>query len=148
MEPFCPHRHRLIEPFEKQAVNCFCFGLLLLLSCTFAVGQVSVENRHPDITLAERAFGRQLVTVNSLRAPAKAEEAVENAMKAMAHDRPKEAENQLAYALDLYPEYAKALTLRAIWEKANQPDRAITDLQRAIRLDPAYGLPHAVLASI
>jgi tetratricopeptide (TPR) repeat protein len=83
-----------------------------------------------------------------LRAPAKAQRALEKAAAAIKNEQTKEAEKQLARALELYPDYAVALMLRALWKmNANRSD-SIKDLERAIRVDPQYGVPYAVLASI
>ena len=125
----------------------FC-GLLILIFCIFATGQSVTETGRPEATREQGTFGKQLVTSNALRAPAKAREAVENAVKAMANNQPEETEKQLSRALDLYPEYGKALTLRAISKMGTQRSEAIADLENAIHIDPGYGLAYAVLASL
>src|SRR5689334_11149610 len=100
----------------RQGVSYLLSGLLILLSCTYAFGQDLIEKRHSDVTRPKGAFGQQLVTANALRAPEKAQRAVEKATAAIISHRPEEAEKQLSRALELYPDYAKALTLRAIWK--------------------------------
>ena len=132
----------------RRWVSCFLSGLLILLSCTCAFGQDLIEKRHSDITRPEGAFGQLLVTANMLRAPGKAQRAVEKAWEAIKNNRPEEAEKQLARALELYPDYAKALTLRVTWKMTTGASDSISDLQHAIKVDPQYGLAYAVLAAI
>lgn len=132
----------------KQRVSCLLSGLLILLSCTCTFGQDLIENRHSDVTPPEEGFGQQLVTANALRAPTKAQKAFEKAVAAIRNNQPDEAEKQLSRALELYPDYGKALTLRAISKMTTDPSDSIKDLQRAIQVDPQYGVAYAVLASI
>jgi len=146
----------LIPVVETQAGTCSraqqvygrLLGLFIVMFCTYTAGEALTEQGPPDIGRGKGTFGEQVVTANALRAPAKAQNAVQNAARAMAHNKPKEAEKQIAYALDLYPDYAKALVLHAIWKMPTEPSDSIKDLERAIHVDPAYGVPYAVLASI
>jgi tetratricopeptide (TPR) repeat protein len=132
----------------RQWVSCFFSALLIMLSCTCAFGQDLIEKRHSDVTRPVGAFGQPLVTANALRAPEKARKAVEKATAALINHRPEEAGRQLSRALELYPNYAQALTLRAIWKMPTDPSDSISDLQHAIQVDPQYGLAYAVLAAI
>ena len=125
-------------------MSCF----LILLCCTRVLGQDPIENLHLDTAGPERTFGAQLITANALLAPSKAQRALEEAAAAIAHNDSKEAEKQLARALELYPDYAKALTVRATRRMATARSEAIKDLQHAIQVDPQYGVPYAVLAGI
>jgi len=134
--------------FAKRAANCFGFGFAILLFCTCALGQGPIENDHSHAAQPYGAFGPQLITPNALRAPAKARRAVDKAAAAMANQQAREAERQLARALELYPDYAVALTLRAIWKMNADRSDSIQDLERAIHVDPQYGVSYAVLASI
>jgi tetratricopeptide (TPR) repeat protein len=128
---------------RRERVSCF----LILLSCTCVFGQNPIENLYSG-TAGERTFGAQLITANALRAPSKAQRALEKAATAIARNEQKEAQKQLARALELYPDYAKALTVRATWRMASERSEAIKDLQHAIQVDPQYGVPDAVLAGI
>jgi tetratricopeptide (TPR) repeat protein len=132
---------------RRKRVSCFLFGLLLLC-CTCVFGKNPIENLHSDTAGPEQIFGAQLITANALRAPSKAQRALEKAAAAIVHNESREAEKQLARALELYPDYAKALTVRATLRMATERSEAIKDLQHAIQVDPQYGVPYAVLAGM
>src|SRR5579864_119821 len=131
-----------------KGVLCSFVGLFLVMYCTSTAGQTLTLQNPANIGRQKGPFAEQLVTANDLRVPAKARRAFEKAATAQAHDQQKEAEKQIAYALELYPDYAKALTLRAVWKMHTEPSDSIKDLEHAIQADPAYGIPYAVLASI
>lgn len=90
--------------------------------------------------------GQQLVTANALRAPDKARNAAQKAAKAIQEHKLDEATKQVERALDAYPEYAFALTLRGLLHLRAAPTEAIADLNKAILLDPAFALPYVILA--
>jgi tetratricopeptide (TPR) repeat protein len=94
-----------------------------------------------------KILGQQLVTLNQLRAPEKARSAIQKAAKAIRDNHTDEAAKQIARALQAYPDYALAFTIRALTKLSTQPSDAAADLQRAIRLDSSAGLPYAILAS-
>jgi tetratricopeptide (TPR) repeat protein len=129
-------------------VSCLFVGSLIVLCCTSILGQNPTENGHSYVAGPEATVGAQLVTANALRAPSKAQRALEKATAAIAHDELKEAEKQLARALELYPNYAKALTVRAALRIITGRSDAIKDLQQAIQVDPQYEAPYAILAGI
>jgi tetratricopeptide (TPR) repeat protein len=133
---------------RRKRANCFGFGFAILLCCTFVLGQDPIENHYSYATQPYGPFGPQLITPNALRAPAKAQRAVDKAAAAIKHQQASEAEKQLARALELYPDYAMALTLRGIWKMNVDRSNSIKDLERAIHVDPQYGVSYAVLASI
>jgi len=138
-----PRRHPAGFPARGSAG----FGFAILLCCTCVFGQSPIDG-YSYAAQPHGAFGPQLITPNALRAPAKAQRAVEKAAAAMKSKQAKEAEEQLARALELYPDYAVALTLRAIGKKNADRSESIKDLERAIHVDPQYGVSYAILASI
>jgi tetratricopeptide (TPR) repeat protein len=128
--------------------------------------QVQIENRLPDPIPSEerrsdvvwdttpthvaqptKILGEQLVSPNQLRAPEKARSAIQKAARAIRDNHTDEAAKQIARALEAYPDYALAFTIRALTKLSTQPSDAVADLERAIRLDPSSGLPYAILAS-
>ena len=133
---------------------------LALFSCSSLWSQAVPENRLPD-PISERTSsdiswdrsphrvqpGQQLVTANALRAPDKARQAFQKATKAMQANQTDEAAKQIALALEYYPDYAQALTLRGLMNFTAARTLAIEDLKQAIRLDPSYGMAYAILAS-
>ena len=54
----------------------------------------------------------------------------------------------MARALELDPNYADALTLRAILNVSTNPQAATVDLQKAIQSDGNYALAYTVLGSV
>jgi tetratricopeptide (TPR) repeat protein len=106
------------------------------------------ERLHQDVVPQSTLLRQELVTSNALRAPEKAQRAVQKAARAIQDNQSSVAERELSRALQLYPDYALALTLRALMNMAQKPSDATADLDHAIRVDPSYGLPYAMLASI
>jgi len=144
----------LLGPNPERSLRAWRIGpfplliMLIVFVSSFSGGQELKRQDEAEVREESVPLGQQLPTANALRAPIKAQRAVERATAAMARNQPREAQKQLAYALDLYPDYANALTLRAIWNmSANRVD-SMKDLERAIQLDPAYGVAYAVLGSI
>jgi len=144
----------LLGPNPERSLRAWRVGpfplliMLIVFVSSFSGGQESKRQDEAEVREESVPLGKQLPTANALRAPIKAQRAVERATAAMARNQPREAQKQLAYALDLYPDYANALTLRAIWNmSANRVD-SMKDLERAMQLDPAYGVAYAVLGSI
>jgi tetratricopeptide (TPR) repeat protein len=143
-----PSRKQLAGFLATKLANCFGCGFVMLVCCVCVLGQGPIGNDQPYVARPQGALGSQLITPNALRAPEKARRAVEKAAAAMKHEQAREAEKQLARALELYPDYAMALTLRAIWKISVNHSESIRDLERAIQIDPQYGVSYAVLASI
>jgi tetratricopeptide (TPR) repeat protein len=89
------------------------------------------------------------VAMADLRAPKKAQEAFAKGREAiMKHDLDR-ARKELEKALQVYPDYASALTLLAVVESTTtQLSNALTYAQRATELAPDSAFAHTVLASI
>lgn len=105
-------------------------------------GLVPSQPRH-SIAVPEQ----QLITANALKAPDKARKALQRAAKAIHENRMDEAVRQIAQALEIYPDYAQALTLRALIHIETARMEAVKDLEQAIQLDPSSALPYAILGS-
>jgi tetratricopeptide (TPR) repeat protein len=88
------------------------------------------------------------VSVAQYRVPDKAREEFNKAHDNLEKGRMEDANRHLAKSLELYPDYADALTLRAILELDHkQTDAAITDLDHAIKSDGNYALAYMVMGS-
>ena len=88
------------------------------------------------------------VSVAQYRVPDKAREEFNKAHDNLEKGRREDANRHLARALELYPDYADALTLRGILElDHNQADAAIADLGHAIKSDGNYALAYMVMGS-
>jgi len=88
------------------------------------------------------------VSVAQYRVPDKAREEFNKAHENLEKGRREDATRHLARALELYPDYADALTLRGILElDHSQTDAAIADLDHAIKSDASYALAYIVMGS-
>ncbi|HSK45679.1 MAG TPA: tetratricopeptide repeat protein [Candidatus Binatia bacterium] len=88
------------------------------------------------------------ISVAQYRVPAKAREAYRKAHEAVEKGKMDDAHKHLTRALELCPNYADALTLRAVLE-LNQKDSqaAVADLDNAIQADGNNAMAYMVLGS-
>lgn len=92
--------------------------------------------------------GSSMVTVAQLRAPGKARDAFHKAQRAMDKQKYAQAEKDVDKALQIFPAYADALTLRALLRMdGDRLPEAIEDLQNAIHDDPNYSLAYIVMGA-
>ena len=88
------------------------------------------------------------VSVTDFKVPKKAREAYHKAEQALQSLKTDEARAHIAKALEIYPRYAAAMTLRGILkldEKA--PQDALADLEQAIQFDPAFATAYIALGA-
>jgi len=125
-------------------------GLLALAFSLFSVRGSGQMIDRPGGTITAQLPGTQpVVTLHQLRAPCKARTEIENAKKAYARKDVAGAYRHLSQALQDYPHYSVALTVRAILELSDrQVESAAADLQGAIDSDPEYGMPYVLLGSL
>ncbi|HZD92993.1 MAG TPA: carboxypeptidase regulatory-like domain-containing protein, partial [Candidatus Sulfotelmatobacter sp.] len=88
------------------------------------------------------------VSVAQLKIPSKAREEYRKSREALQKDKLEDAKKHLAKALEIYPNYADALTLRAVLA-LNQKDSeaAIADLDQAIKADANCAMAYMVMGS-
>ncbi len=92
--------------------------------------------------------GSATVSVAQFKVPNKARDAYRKAEKAVAKQKLDEATEYVEKALEICPEYADALTLRAILRlDKKQVEEALVDLDKAVHVDPNYGLAYIVLGA-
>jgi tetratricopeptide (TPR) repeat protein len=97
---------------------------------------------------AAQADGNSTVSVAEYKVPQKARDAFHKAQEAMAKNRPEEAGKQLTKALDIYPDYAPALTLRGVLSlDANKTQAAVDDFDKAIHSDPGLAMAYTGMAA-
>ena len=110
-------------------------------------GDTNVSLRLPRPQGAE-ADGAATVSVAQYKVPGKARDAFHKAEKAFSKQKFDEAGADLDKALGIYPQYAEALTLRAILrlDHHNMQDAA-ADLDQAVKCDPNYGLAYVVMGA-
>ena len=95
------------------------------------------------------AGDRNVVSVAQFRVPSKARDRYRKADKALRENKLDQAEKFVNQALEIYPSYAEALTLRAVLRMdANRPEDAANDLDQAIKADPSYGMAYVVMGAV
>ena len=87
------------------------------------------------------------ISVAQYRVPEKARNEFRKAEQASTKSNMQEALTHVSRALEIYPNYADALTLRAILNLAGNTTAAISDLEKAIQADGNYALAYTVLGS-
>jgi len=88
------------------------------------------------------------VSVAQYRVPERAREELRKAREASTKGKVTEAQNHVARALEIYPKYADALTMRAILKlAARNAEGAVQDLEQAIQYDGSYAMAYLVLGS-
>ncbi|HWC16214.1 MAG TPA: hypothetical protein VG498_04340, partial [Terriglobales bacterium] len=97
---------------------------------------------------ATQADGNATVSVAEYKVPQKARDAFHKAEAALAKNHHEEVAKQLAKALEIYPDYAPALTLRGVTSlDATHTEAAINDFDKAIHSDPNYALAYTAMAA-
>jgi predicted Zn-dependent protease len=109
----------------------------------------SVSIRLPtESTVAHDGNGNTTVSVAQYRVPEGARAELKKAREATLKNKIPEAEQHLEKALGLDPDFADALTLRAIIKlDAKDTESAVADLQKAIQNDASYAMAYMVLGS-
>lgn len=93
-------------------------------------------------------LGNRSVSVAQYRVSEAARDELRKAREATVKDKLDEAQKHLGKALDLSPNYADALALRAIFKlDAKDVDSAIEDLDKAIQNDPNCSIAYLALGS-
>lgn len=107
----------------------------------------SINLRMPVSNQPEAGNTGNTVSVAQYRIPEKARGEFQKAQEASAKMNFDGARKHVARALELYPEYADALTLRAVLNLSSDTPAAVTDLEKAIQCDGNYALAYTVLGS-
>lgn len=115
--------------------------------------QVNSMSTNVDLRLSESRpndqLGNRTVSVNQYRIPDRAREELRKAKEASAKNKQEDAQRHLDRALELYPGYAEALTVRATYKLDQRDfDGAAADLQTAIQSDANCALAYTVLGSV
>jgi len=104
--------------------------------------------RLPSATQGAEAGGRYAVSVAQFKVPSKAHDAFKRARSAFDKHKLGDAGRHLAEALAIYPNFAEALTLRAILSLDDgKIDPARGDLEKAVEADSSYALAYIVLGA-
>jgi tetratricopeptide (TPR) repeat protein len=107
-----------------------------------------VNLRLPIGRAARDDNGTNSISVAQYQVPEKAREELRKAREASVKGRLDDAQAHLGKALEIHPDYADALTLRAILKLSSRDtEGAMVDLERAIQCDSSYGMAYLVLGS-
>lgn len=109
--------------------------------------RTSVSLRMPTNNSPEAGNTGNTVSVAQYKIPEKARNEFQKAQQASASMNRDEAKKHVARALEAFPNYADALTLRAILNLSGNVGAAVADLQKAIQCDGNYALAYTVLGS-
>jgi tetratricopeptide (TPR) repeat protein len=107
----------------------------------------SVSLRLPVTDVPHDSTERNSVSVAQYKVPAKAREEFSKSQEASRRSKPEEAAKHLARALEIYPDFSDALTLRAIGSLTANLPGAILDLEHAIKSDANNSLALTVLGA-
>ena len=89
-----------------------------------------------------------IVSLSQLKVPQRARDAYAKAEQAAAKGQSEEMLRHLQKALEIYPDYAPALTLRAAFSlDKDNATRALQDLDKAIHADSTFAQAHALRAA-
>lgn len=113
-----------------------------------ASGWSNVVNLRMPASNPGDGIGGSSISVAQYKVPAKAREEYRKGEELLAKGKQDEANKHLARALEICPNFADALTLRAVL-KLNQKDTegAIADLDQAVHADANYAMAYMVLGA-
>ena len=107
-----------------------------------------VNLRMPVSTVATDGKGQNSVSVAEYKVPQKARDELKKAKDALAKQKSDEAKHHLAKALEIYPKYSDALTLRGVLKlDAKDHAGAVADLNEAIQYDGNNAMAYLVLGA-
>lgn len=129
-----------------------------VLEVTFGLSQVTEKanmrmDRNMTVRLpatddSDSAGSNSSVSVAQFKVPSKARNEYKKAEEALQKRKKEECAQRLAKALGIYPNFAEALTLRAVLSMdSDKPDAALADLEAAIKADPSYAYAYFALGA-
>jgi tetratricopeptide (TPR) repeat protein len=142
--------------FEFDNLAAAAYELIVTRGLAEAQQQITLGDMVSNVKIrlnttnsaAAAADGRATVSVAEYKVPQKARDALHKAQAALSKGNRQEVIKQLAKALDIYPDYAPALTLRGVLslDEANaQP--AVQDFDHAIHADPSFAMAYTGMAA-
>ena len=98
--------------------------------------------------MAAHADGTATVSVAEYKVPQKARDAFHKAEVALSKNKIEETSKYLAKALEIYPNYASALTLRGVLSLDHaDANAALNDFDKAIHCDPSLALAYTAMTA-
>ncbi|HWY67097.1 MAG TPA: carboxypeptidase regulatory-like domain-containing protein [Terriglobales bacterium] len=112
-------------------------------------GPIGLKIRlHNSNQAAAQADGKATVSVAEYKVPQKAREAYHKAQAALSKNKPEDTAKYLAKALEIFPDYAPALTLRGVLSlDRSDPNAAMNDFDKAIHSDPGFALAYTAMTA-
>lgn len=115
------------------------------LSATAAPITLRIPNR--QLAADRPGSDPNTVSVAQMKIPEKARAELAKAQELSSKGKAEDAKKHLAKALEIAPDFAEALTLRAVMRLANDLPGAEADLQQAIKADGNYAMAYTVLGA-
>ena len=138
-----------IENLWKKAKVASLLAAIATSAVLTAAAQMNQAGMMPERGAAGQLQAQQFISTNALRAPDKAQVALQHAREALMRGRDTEAGKDLERALQIYPNYALALQLRGLISmRSNHLEEAGADFQQAIHLDPNLGVAYLALGAV
>jgi Tfp pilus assembly protein PilF len=113
--------------------------------------QVAGMETSVDLRLASQdtvGNGGSSVSVAQFKVPEKARKVFEKGNEALQKNKLEDAKKYAEKALEIYPQFAEALTLRGILEiNDGATDAGIADFDAAIKADPSYALAYTTMGA-
>ena len=135
--------------FEIDNIGFGTYEIVAISGVTDSREQVRLQTMQATVTLrlypqrSDDAGSANTVSVSDFKIPKKAREAMQKAEAAVQALKTEEALAHIGIALQIYPRYAAALTLRGIMKlDTHDAQNAASDLEQAIQCDPAYALAY------
>jgi tetratricopeptide (TPR) repeat protein len=112
------------------------------------IGDRNMAVRLPGGEDSEKVESANTVSVAQYKVPSKARSEYKKADEALHKGKKKECAEHLAKALEIYSNFAEALTLRGILNlDSHDSDKAVADIEAAIKADPSYGFAYIALGA-
>jgi tetratricopeptide (TPR) repeat protein len=142
--------------FEAGGLGDGSYEILVQKGVSQASDRVTVAGGMAGISLtidtvdqdAAAVGNKSTVSLAQYKVPKKAREEYNKADNALTARKIDEAHNHLAKALELYPDFAEALTMRGIMNLENKNyDAAIADFDHAIKSDSGYSMSYVAMGA-
>lgn len=140
--------------FEFGAVPEGSYEVVALSGLNQASERINVASFNSNVSLRlpisdvpRDGAGNTTVSVAQFKIPSKARDEFVKSQEASRKSKPEEAEKHLARALEIYPDFSDALTVRAMGSLITNLPAAIADLEHAIKADGNNSLALTILGA-
>ena len=103
---------------------------------------------HMQTETPQDGINGSAISVAQYKVPSKARDEYRKAQEGLEKQKTEDATRHLARALEIFPNYADALTLRAVLAlNQHNPQAAMADLDKAVKADGSYAMAYMVMGS-